>query len=260
MKEKEVGKGGFIFVTGTDTDVGKTIASVGLVTALRAKGMAVQGLKPVAAGADMRDVYKGGLLNDDAYLLQQASSALLDYEQVNPFLFQRPIAPHLAAEEQGVVLTAKDCVDAMRIAKQSSATKLDGVAPLCVVEGAGGWRVPLSVSEDFSAIAGQLDASVVLVVAIKLGCLNHAVLTAEAVRRDGLELKGWVANITVPLEDAEQVELTRQNIQTLKRTLQAPLLAEIPFNPQVDLLFDPGKAADLRQSLSSCFDVEPLLS
>lgn len=176
-----------LFVTGTDTDCGKTFVALTLIRALRARGLRVAGFKPVAAGADWRD---GQLQNDDALALAQASGLAVPYATVNPYCFEPAIAPHLAAAEVGAaidpatILTARDRL----------ATACDFV----VTEGAGGWLVPLGARLDMSGLALALGYPVLLVVGIRLGCLNHALLTAQAIQRSGAHLLGWVGTQVDP--------------------------------------------------------------
>jgi dethiobiotin synthetase len=183
-----------IFVTGTDTDAGKTVISAGLVRAL---GPGAMGLKPVASGSRMVD---GRLINEDAQSLLEVSSPLV-YDEVNLCSLEPAIAPHLAARQAGKTLRACDLTAHVR--------EVCGVHQrLAVVEGAGGWRVPLNDSEYFSDFALALGFPVLLVVRIKLGCINHALLSAEAITRDGLTLCGWVANgfLQESSLDAEVIE------------------------------------------------------
>ncbi len=199
------------FITGTDTEVGKTRVAAGLLFCAEQRGMATAAAKPVAAGCDDNG------LNEDALLLQAAMSEVATYEQVNPFALQAAIAPHIAAEEEGRALEVSALSEYCR-------SVMSGPADFVVVEGAGGWRVPLNDSETFADLAVALQAPVILVVAMRLGCINHALLTAEAVRRDGLTLAGWVANIP-----GEKMARHEQNMDTLKRLMEAPLLGEVPF-------------------------------
>ncbi|GAB4194685.1 MAG: dethiobiotin synthase [Wenzhouxiangellaceae bacterium] len=197
------------FITGTDTEIGKTFVSVGLTRALAARGLAVAGLKPVASGAEQPGV------NADALALQQAASVELPLAQVNPFCFEPAIAPHIAAAEAGQTLS----VDALTAAVEAVE------APWKVVEGAGGWLVPLHGDTLLSALALALQAEIVLVVGLRLGCINHALLSARAILADGGRLRGWVAN-RLPAGMAREAE----NLATLKQLMPAPCLAEIPAN------------------------------
>ncbi|MES2624100.1 MAG: dethiobiotin synthase [Pseudomonadota bacterium] len=202
------------FITGTDTDAGKTLIACGLLKAASAAGYTTIGFKPVAAGA----VDTGqGLRNSDALLLQAHSTIQLPYEQVNPVCFPQAIAPHIAAK-----------LNDKRVRVERLAGFCQGVllkrANLTLIEGAGGWRVPLNEREFLSDLAKQLKVPVILVVPMRLGCLNHALLTAEAITHDGLELAGWVANRMDP-----DMQCYEENRDTLNLLLDVPLLAEIPF-------------------------------
>jgi dethiobiotin synthetase len=200
------------FVTGTDTDAGKTLVAAGILEKAKSLGFSTLGLKPVASGCD---VTPQGLRNSDALLLQQASSIKLDYEQVNPVAFEPAIAPHIAAKQINKTIQAERLVGYCRGA-------LFEKPELCLIEGAGGWRVPLNDREYFSALPKSLSIPVILVVGMKLGCINHALLTAETIRRDGLVIAGWVANQTSAMNHYAE------NLSTLCAHMPAPLLAEIP--------------------------------
>jgi len=215
-------KKGF-FITGTDTDIGKTHFSLGLVAALRNQGKTVAVMKPVACGG-LYDT--GELRNEDAQLLLDACGLDIPYELVNPYIFEAPVAPHIAANENDIDISLPYIVDAYR----QLATKADVV----VVEGVGGWQVPLSVGADIAQqttvedLAKQLKLPVILVVGMRLGCLNHALLTAKAIEQSKVKFHGWVANT---LE--EEMPRYCENIDTLKSLIKAPLLVEIPFNATV---------------------------
>lgn len=202
-----------LFVTGTDTDCGKTVIAAGLLRALAARGLRTVAIKPVAAGCERT---ADGLRNGDALALQAVATESLNYDLVNPVAFEPPIAPHIAAAESGRPITAAGlaglCAPALAVA-----------ADIAVIEGAGGWRVPLSGSETLADLAAALDCAVVLVVGMKLGCINHAVLSAEAIRRDGRELVGWVANRVDPA-----MARFDDNLQTLQVLLPAPCLGVVP--------------------------------
>ncbi len=202
------------FVTGTDTDVGKTVVCAGLLQAANHLGLRTLAIKPVAAGCIRT---KSGLRNADALALQEAMSVKLPYEQVNPVALEEALAPHIAAERAGVRMNVQ------RLAGICRGTLMQR-ADLSMLEGAGGWRVPLNGREFLSSLAVELQLPVILVVGMRLGCLNHAVLTAEAIVRDGLVLAGWVANRCVA-----QMEGYAENVATLRAMLRAPCLGEVPF-------------------------------
>ncbi|MDR8523563.1 MULTISPECIES: dethiobiotin synthase [Shewanella] len=199
------------FVTGTDTDCGKTLISSALLTA--AKGETL-GFKPIASGCA---VTENGLRNSDALTLMEASTIKLPYEDINPYAFEPAIAPHIAATEKGVDLLPN------RIAAQLKMAEYVG-ADFCVIEGAGGWRLPLSQGHFLSEVVQSMQLPVILVVGMKLGCLNHALLTAEAIRADGLNIVGWIANQVDP-DMANQQE----NLAFLKDTLKAPFIGYVPY-------------------------------
>lgn len=201
------------FVTGTDTGVGKTWCSVALMARLQQQGRKVIGMKPVASGCERID---GELRNEDALRLQAQSSQPLDYRRINPYAFAPAIAPHLAAAQIGERINLDTLVDAY--------TELTTEAEWLVVEGAGGWHVPLNESDDIAALAQRLALPVVLVVGLRLGCINHALLSAEAIRASGCELAGWIANHL----DTEMV-LAQENIEAIATRINAPLLGVMPF-------------------------------
>jgi len=203
------------FITGTDTDVGKTHITEALLRAAQQRGLTTLGLKPLAAGAEL---IGGQWSNDDARRLQAVSSLKLPYEQVNPILLRAALAPHLAAEMEQRRLTVQSLAGFCR------GTLMTQRAQLTLIEGAGGWRVPLNDRETLADLAIDLNLEVILVVGMTLGCLNHALLTMEAIRRDGLQLAGWVANCLDP-----QMSSLEANIQTLVKRLPAPLLGTMPF-------------------------------
>ncbi|HDS1680624.1 TPA: dethiobiotin synthase [Pseudomonas putida] len=201
------------FIAGTDTDVGKTTIAAGLLHAARLQGLSTLGAKPVASGCT---VTPKGLRNSDAQALIDESSIKLAYEEVNPFAFEPAIAPHVAAREAGVALEVTELSRAMRHV-------LDQGADFTLVEGAGGWRVPLSDHANLSDLAIALELPVILVVGVRLGCINHALLSAEAIARDGLQLAGWVANIIEP-----RTSRLEENLASLAERLPAPCLGRVP--------------------------------
>lgn len=202
------------FVAGTDTDAGKTIVAAGLLEAANRRGLSTMGLKPIAAGCERTGE---GLRNSDALLLQATASIKLPYEQVNPFTFEAAIAPHIAA------INEKRMLSADRISAMCRGSLMQS-ADFAIVEGAGGWRVPLNQRETMAHIPKQLNIPVIMVVGVKLGCINHALLTAESIARDGLYLAGWVANKIDP-----EMSCYDENVATIDSMLRAPLVAEIPF-------------------------------
>jgi dethiobiotin synthetase len=202
------------FVAGTDTDVGKTVVAAGLLEAANNKGLSTIGLKPIAAGCEMT---ADGLRNEDAVLLQKTASIQLAYEQVNPVAFEPAIAPHIAAGIEGRMLNAD------RIAAMCRGALMQP-ADFAIVEGAGGWRVPLNPRETMAHIPKQLGTPVVMGVGVKLGCINHALLTAESIARDGLRVAGWVASQIDP-----EMPHYSDNVATIAGMLRAPLIAEIPY-------------------------------
>ena len=201
------------FITGTDTDVGKTTVAAGLLQAARAAGLSTAAGKPVASGCEASPE---GLRNADALALMAQCTVALSYEEINPVAFEPAIAPHIAAREAGVALTVQALLKPMqRILNQQ--------ADFTLIEGAGGWRVPLSGQDSLSDVAQGLGLPVILVVGVRLGCISHALLTAEAIAQDGLQLAGWVANIIDP-----KTSRLEENLATLAERLPAPCLGRVP--------------------------------
>ena len=186
------------FVTGTDTDAGKTLATSALLCAARQRQLTTLGLKPIASGSEATP---SGLRNHDALALQVQSFPPVEYPTVNPWAFAPAIAPHLAALEAGAMLNVARVTQALR------ATLSHTPRDLTLIEGAGGWRVPLNDSETLADFARELRLPVILVVGLRLGCINHACLTAEAIEADGLQVAGWVANGIDPHMDVQQDNL-----------------------------------------------------
>ena len=201
-----------LFVTGTDTGVGKTRVAVALIHALRAQGLRVAAMKPVAAGSEP------GELNDDVRALLQAANVSADLRDVNPYSFAPPIAPHLAAQQAGIRIELPVVV--------AACARLAAAADVVVVEGAGGWHVPLNEREDMADLAQALGLPVVLVVGLRLGCLNHALLTAESIDRRGLSWAGWVGNAIDP-----EMAARAANLEALQTRLPAPCLGVQEFSP-----------------------------
>ncbi|MFB9866680.1 dethiobiotin synthase [Vreelandella sulfidaeris] len=216
------------FVTGTNTDAGKTLVTSALLYAARQQQLSTLGLKPVASGSEYtgqglgkEGLGKEGLRNSDALALQQQSVPPVDYATVNPFAFAPAIAPHLAAMEAGQALEVSDLSRLLR--ETLAQTPRD----LTLIEGAGGWRVPLSEQADFADLAMALELPVILVVGLTLGCLNHARLTAEAIRADGLVLAGWAGSVVDPAF-AANADRFKANIAHLNAKLATPCLGIIP--------------------------------
>ena len=202
------------FITGTDTDVGKTYITVRLLEAGAAMGLQVQGLKPIAAGASHQE--QGHWVNDDASALLMASNTGLPLSVLNPIALPLAASPHLAAAQAGASITVEDTLARLQPA-------LEQPAGLTLVEGAGGWLVPINVHQTMADIAIALGYPVILVVGMRLGCLNHALLTLQAIRQSGLSCAGWVAN-TMAQPMAELVD----NILSLQKRIDAPLLGIMP--------------------------------
>ena len=207
------------FITGTDTGVGKTLVACALLRAFAARGHKVVGMKPVAAGAELMN---GVWINDDVEALIAASNVDAPRNQVNPYGFAPPIAPHIAASE------AKKSIEIKLLAECYAA--LAECADIVVVEGAGGFLAPLNECATFADFACAIHVPVILVVGMRLGCLNHALLTAEAIRARGLTLAGWVANHIDPA-----MARADENVAALQQRLPAPMLARIAFGAQAEI-------------------------
>ena len=206
------------FITGTDTEVGKSWFSAALVRHLRQQGHQAIGLKPLASGSDSTPE---GLRNEDALLLQQAADNVLSYDQVNPLTFEPAIAPHLAARQAGQVI---DCDQLVAHCQQMAQQY-----PLQVVEGAGGWLVPLNEHKTYADVAVALGLPVIVVVGLRLGCLNHALLTLQVIQHSGLPVAGWVANAL-----SADMPWMAENIATLQHWTEVPCVAQIPYQGGAD--------------------------
>ncbi|MET1083177.1 MAG: dethiobiotin synthase [Burkholderiales bacterium] len=211
------------FITGTDTGVGKTLVSCALLHRMRGLGYTVVGMKPVAAGCEELDE---GWINEDVRTLRSASSVGVESQLANPYLFKAAVAPHIAAREEGIRI---ELLVIERAFKQ-----LGNMADAVVVEGVGGFRVPLNEEQDTADLAVLLNLPVILVVGMRLGCLNHTLLTQEAIEARGLHLAGWVANTIDP-----QMPRFAENLAALQERVACPLLGVIPHMPMPD----PGRVA-----------------
>jgi dethiobiotin synthetase len=207
-----------LFVTGTDTGIGKTVIARALLHGYAEMGLSTAAMKPVASGCERT---AEGLRNEDALALMQTATTHLRYEDVNPYAFEPPIAPHIAAREAGVE------IDFDRIAAHYR--RIATFPDLTVVEGVGGWLVPLSGWDTVGDLAAQLELDVVLVVGLRLGCINHALLSAEAIHGRGCNLVGWIANQVDPA-----MERVQENIDTLVAQIAAPLLGAVPYMERPD--------------------------
>ena len=201
------------FITGTDTNVGKTLIAAGLLVAAKNKGLTTAALKPVAAGCEKTDE---GLRNSDALLLQSVITQPLAYDQINPYALEAAIAPHIAAQQEKRSLSVDRLSGFCRGVLSS--------ADFTLLEGAGGWRVPLNARETLADLAKNLQLPVIIVVGVRLGCINHALLTFEAIVRDGLPVTGWVANCVDP-----DMPVLQENIDSLRARLPIPCLGVVPF-------------------------------
>lgn len=213
------------FVTGTDTNVGKTFVAASLLLAAKTRGLSTAALKPVAAGCEKTPE---GLRNADAVLLQSVITQKLYYEQINPIALKAAIAPHIAAQQEKRNITADRLAGFCRGVLNS--------ADFTLVEGAGGWRVPLNPTETLADLVKALHLPIILVVGVRLGCINHALLTVEAICNDGLSLAGWIANCV----DADMPAL-QENIDSLAARIPAPCLTVMPWiadaSPQAAAVF-----------------------
>lgn len=199
------------FVTGTDTEVGKTFSCCALLHALQNQGIRAIGMKPIAAGTDAQG------LNDDVEALIAASAVKAPRELINPYLFAPAIAPHIAAAEEGRRIETEPILSAF--------TALKGMADAVLVEGVGGFCVPLGPDSDTADLAQQLKLPVILIVGMRLGCINHALLSEQAIAARGLTLVGWIANRIDP-----NMSRFEENLSTLQQRIKAPLLGIIPAN------------------------------
>ena len=203
------------FITGTDTGVGKTRIARLLLEALARAGQRAAGMKPVASGCRATSE---GLRSEDAESLRAASGVAADYADVNPYAFAPAVAPHIAAREGGVEIRLEKILECFQ--------RLQRQAPWLVIEGVGGWMAPLGESLTVADVARALRLPVILVVGLRLGCLNHALLTASAIRQAGVPFAGWIANRIDPA-----MTRAEENIAALEERLTAPRLASFPYQP-----------------------------
>ena len=200
-----------VFVTGTDTEVGKTFISVGLIEKFKQQALTVAGMKPIASGCEQTPT---GLRNVDALAIQQHINIELGYDHINPYTFEAAIAPHIAAEQ------ADEEIDIIVIKERFN--EIQRQADVVVVEGAGGWLVPLNQHQTMADLAISIGLPVVLVVGIRLGCINHALLSVAAIQQSGLPFLGWVANHVDNRSESEDIG------HSLKQRIEAPCLGEVP--------------------------------
>ena len=202
------------FITGTDTEIGKTFVSSLLIKLFVEEGFQVTGMKPIASGAKM---INGTLKNDDALSLMRASNVKADYKIINPYVFENAVSPHIAAEQAEVEISVDEIKKYFELLRQKS--------DVVVVEGVGGWYAPISCHTTVADLAETLGLPIILVVGLRLGCLNHALLTAQALRQSGLPIAGWIANYV-----ENGFSSADKNISTLKHFLNdIPFLGSVPY-------------------------------
>jgi dethiobiotin synthetase len=207
------------FIAGTDTDIGKTVVTTGLLRALARSGRTAIGMKPVASGAELAD---DGLRNHDAIQLLANSTRKLAYETINPVVFADPTSPNIAAALAGAEIRSEQILPAYTTCRQH--------ADIVLVEGVGGWRVPFSESMQTVDLVRQMNLAVILVCGIRLGCINHSLLSASAIVDDGIQLAGWIANTVDP-----DYTYGADTIKTIGCAISAPLLAVVPWQKTLDL-------------------------
>ncbi|VAX12328.1 Dethiobiotin synthetase [hydrothermal vent metagenome] len=200
-----------LFITGTDTEVGKTVVSVALLTMLKRQGLSTAAMKPVASGAVKTN---DQFINDDALQLQQAASINASYAQVNPYVFPEAIAPHIAAAQAGLEIDFAIIKQAFQHLAENS--------DFILVEGVGGWLAPLNRQQTVADLALALELPVLLVVGLRLGCINHALLSARAIEQSGATLLGWIAN-----KVQGDYPCVDDNIEAISQRLNVPLLATL---------------------------------
>ena len=201
------------FITGTDTGIGKTWSTVALMQYFKDQGKTVIGMKPIASGCDE---IGGRLRNEDALLLQKHATVTLPYQDINPYAFALPVSPHIAAEKSGVDIKLDEIVMKYQ--------QLEEQADVVLVEGVGGWKVPLNSHQDIADLAQQLALPVIVVVGMRLGCINQAKLTFAAMQQAGVKCHGWIASCV-----EKDMLMLDENIQTLCLSTELPLLAVFPY-------------------------------
>ena len=220
------------FITGTDTNVGKTWATIALMRYFKKQGKIVVGMKPVASGCSLPctawERQDGRLKNEDALLIQENASIKIDYDLINPYAYELPVSPHIAGISNPVNLAT--IVERFNNLKE--------LAEIVLVEGAGGWYAPLNDCEDISDLAKALALPVIIVVAIRLGCINHAKLTWQAIQHSGIPCAGWIAVCVDP-----DMLKRDENIHTIKTALKVPLLGVLPYLASADFDFLAGQLA-----------------
>jgi dethiobiotin synthetase len=207
------------FITGTDTSAGKTWATLALLHYFENQGKSTIGMKPVASGCFLQN---GKLFNDDALMIQRHASAKADYDLINPYAFVEPVSPHIAGKNNPVEL--EKILDCFR--------QLQTLSEIVVVEGAGGWLTPINEQQDIADLAKALALPVIMVVAIRLGCINHAKLTYRAIQQTGTPCAGWIAMCVAP--DALNGE---EVIHSIENAVDAPLLGVLPYRKIADFNF-----------------------
>lgn len=206
------------FITATDTNAGKTYIICNLLKLLREKGFSTVALKPIAAGCELKDEQWH---NQDALMLRRCSIVSLPYNYINPFALKMPIAPHIAAAKQNILLNSQTIAEYCQPA-------LSIPADIYLIEGAGGWYVPLNDKETMADLVAILNCKVILVVGMRLGCLNHALMTYHMINNSQYQLAGWIANCLDPT-----MQCIEDNIKTLADRIHAPLLGVVPFNSDI---------------------------
>ncbi|MCF7969843.1 MAG: dethiobiotin synthase [Methylococcaceae bacterium] len=208
------------FVTGTDTGIGKTWTTAALMQYFKNQGKSVIGMKPIASGCDKLD---GQLRNEDALLLQEHASVILPYQEINPYAFALPVSPHIAAQQAGVEINIASIVEKYQ--------QLEKKADIVLVEGVGGWLVPINARQDVADLAQALNLPVIVVVGMRLGCINQAKLTFAAIKQKNVVCKGWIAACV-----EQDMLMFDENIQTLQDATSMPLLAVFPNEDKLDVM------------------------